>query len=175
MVTITVSYSSAVYTVGFLQHHARYYTPAFKAAYFDMLFPTSILRPVCCYTVPCCPLPAVGSAERSGPSGPLLQCSALYRTILKMLINRYASSSHIHSAYCQLLYIHIYTYMHVSGFDQVPTPQLFYTCFYNHAHRLRREKLLYIELSRSSNGFFKPLLDPDDGFTSETAEQRFQK
>jgi hypothetical protein len=42
-------------------------------------------------------------------------------------------------------------------------------------HRLRLEKLLYIELSRSSNGFLKPLLDPDDGFTSETAERRFQK
>jgi hypothetical protein len=24
-----------------------------------------------------------------------------------------------------------------------------------------------MELSRSSNGFFKPLLDPDGGFTSE--------
>jgi hypothetical protein len=32
-------------------------------------------------------------------------------------------------------------------------PQLFYTYFYNHAHRLRLEKLLYIELSRSPNGF----------------------
>jgi hypothetical protein len=39
-------------------------------------------------------------------------------------------------------------------------PEVFYTCFYNHAHRLRLEKLLYIELSRSSNGCFKPLLDP---------------
>jgi hypothetical protein len=27
----------------------------------------------------------------------------------------------------------------------------------------------------SSNGFFKPLLDPGDGFTSETAERRFRK
>jgi hypothetical protein len=34
-------------------------------------------------------------------------------------------------------------------------PQLpeFYTCFYNHAHRLRLEKLLNLELSRSFNGF----------------------
>jgi hypothetical protein len=47
--------------------------------------------------------------------------------------------------------------------------------FYNHAHHLRLEKLLYIELSRSPNRFFKPLLDPGDGFTSETAERRFQK
>jgi hypothetical protein len=32
-------------------------------------------------------------------------------------------------------------------------PRLFYTYFYNHAHRLRLEKLLYLELSRSPNGF----------------------
>ena len=37
---------------------------------------------------------------------------------------------------------------------------------------LKIEKLLYLGPSRSSNGFFKPLLDPDDGFTSETAERR---
>jgi hypothetical protein len=47
--------------------------------------------------------------------------------------------------------------------------------FYNHARRLRLEKLLYLELPRNSNGFLKPLLDPDGGFTSETAERRFQK
>jgi hypothetical protein len=54
-------------------------------------------------------------------------------------------------------------------------PQLFYTYCYNQVRRLRLEKLLYLELSSSSNGFLKPLLDPDDGFTSETAERRFQK
>jgi hypothetical protein len=54
---------------------------------------------------------------------------------------------------------------------QVWIPQLFYTYFYNHAHRLRLEKLFYLELSRSSNGFLKPLLDPDGGFTFETAER----
>ena len=65
---------------------------------------------------------------------------------------------------------------YVSDLEQAWAPQLFYTYFYNHAPRLRLEKLLYIiELSRSPNGFFKPLLDPDDGFTSETAERRFQK
>jgi hypothetical protein len=62
--------------------------------------------------------------------------------------------------------------LYISGLDQVYTPQLFYTCFYNHAHRLRLEKLLYIELSISFNGFFKPLLDPGYGFTSETAVAR---
>ena len=36
------------------------------------------------------------------------------------------------------------------------------------------KKLLYLELSRSSNGDFKPLLGPDGGFTSETAARRFQ-
>ena len=65
----------------------------------------------------------------------------------------------------------------ISDLDQVSTPQLFYAYFYNHAHRPRLEKLqvLHIELSRSPNGFFKPLLDPGDDFTSETAERRFQK
>jgi hypothetical protein len=48
---------------------------------------------------------------------------------------------------------------------------VFYTYFYNHARRHRLEKLLYIEqsISRSPSGYFKPLLDPGGGFTSETA------
>ena len=33
---------------------------------------------------------------------------------------------------------------HVSDIEQVWTPQLFYTHLYNHAHRLRLEKLLYL-------------------------------
>ena len=33
----------------------------------------------------------------------------------------------------------------------------------------------WLELSRSFNGNFKPLPDPDGGFTSETAVQRFLK
>jgi hypothetical protein len=45
-----------------------------------------------------------------------------------------------------------------------------YTYFYNNARRLRLEKLLHnTELSRSSSGYFKPLLDPGGGFNSETA------
>ena len=54
---------------------------------------------------------------------------------------------------------------------------LVYTYFYNRARRLRLEKLLYMELPRSSSGYFKPLLDPGlgSGFTSETAARRFQK
>jgi hypothetical protein len=55
------------------------------------------------------------------------------------------------------------------------TPGAFYTHFYNHARRLRLEKLLCLELSRSSNGLLKPLLDPGGGFTSKTAARRFQK
>jgi hypothetical protein len=35
---------------------------------------------------------------------------------------------------------------------------------YNHARRLRLKKLLYIELPRSSSGYFKPLLDPGNRF-----------
>jgi hypothetical protein len=49
------------------------------------------------------------------------------------------------------------------------TPGVFYTYSHNRARRLRLEKLLYIELFRISNGFFKPLLDKGGGFTSETA------
>jgi hypothetical protein len=49
---------------------------------------------------------------------------------------------------------------HCSDIDPFSTPQLFHTNFYNHAHRLRLEKPLCIELSRSPNAFFydKPLL-----------------
>jgi hypothetical protein len=65
--------------------------------------------------------------------------------------------------------------MYVSHFDSRGTIGVFYTFFYNHAHRPRLEKLLYLELSRSPNGFFKPLLDPGGGFNSKTAEQRFHK
>ena len=57
----------------------------------------------------------------------------------------------------------------------IETYGVFYTYFHNHAHRIRLEKLLYLELSRSPNGFFKALLDPGGGFTSETAVRRFQK
>ena len=52
---------------------------------------------------------------------------------------------------------------------------VFYTYFYNHAHRLRLEKLLYLGPSRISNGFLNPLLDPGGGFTSETAARRVRK
>jgi hypothetical protein len=81
-----------------------------------------------------------------------------------------------HTLTCIYIYIYnIYIYIYTSGSDEVSTPQLFYTYFYNHSHRLRLEKLLYIELSRSPNGFFKPLLDPGNNFTSENAARRFQK
>jgi hypothetical protein len=54
------------------------------------------------------------------------------------------------------------------------TPGVFYTCFYNHARRLRLEKLLYIELSRSSDGLLKPLLELGGGFASETTACGFR-
>jgi hypothetical protein len=51
---------------------------------------------------------------------------------------------------------------------QVGPPGYFtHISIYSHARRLHLEKLLYTELSRSSYGFFKPLLDPGGGFTSE--------
>jgi hypothetical protein len=43
------------------------------------------------------------------------------------------------------------------------------------ACRLRLEKLLYLQLSRSHSGCFKPLLDPGSSSTSETVVKRFQK
>jgi hypothetical protein len=43
--------------------------------------------------------------------------------------------------------------LYISHGDSSSTPGVFYTHFYNHAHRLRLEKLLYLELSRSPNGF----------------------
>ena len=65
----------------------------------------------------------------------------------------------------------------ISPFDSSWTPGVFSTYFYNHARRLRLEKLLYlyIELSmiKVPTDFFNPLLDPGEGFTSET--RRFQK
>jgi hypothetical protein len=54
-------------------------------------------------------------------------------------------------------------------------PGVFYTHFYSHNRRLRLKKLLYIEFSRSSNGYFKPLLGPGGRFASETAARQFQK
>jgi hypothetical protein len=66
-------------------------------------------------------------------------------------------------------------YVSGSGPHSRGAPGVFYAYFYNHARRLRLEKLLYLGLSRSSNGFLKPLLDPGGGFTSESAAQRFHK
>jgi hypothetical protein len=47
-------------------------------------------------------------------------------------------------------------------------PGVFRTYFYAHAHRLRLEKLLCLELSRSPNGHFKPLWKLN-GYTFITA------
>jgi hypothetical protein len=55
-------------------------------------------------------------------------------------------------------------------------PAILHTFLYgNHARRLRLKKLLYIEISRSPNGFFEPVLDPGGGLNFETAERRLQK
>jgi hypothetical protein len=59
--------------------------------------------------------------------------------------------------------------MHDGCLDSFPIPPVFYKYFYNHAHRLRLEKLSYIEFFRSPNGFFKPLLGPGGHLVSETA------
>ena len=50
---------------------------------------------------------------------------------------------------CSIRYIYMYIYIYISGFHSSYPPGVFYTylCFYNHAHRLGLEKLLYIELS----------------------------
>jgi hypothetical protein len=62
-----------------------------------------------------------------------------------------------------------------SDVNSSSTPGAFCTYFYNHAHCPRLGELLYIELSKSFNGYFKPLLNPGGDFTSETAARRFQK
>jgi hypothetical protein len=54
-------------------------------------------------------------------------------------------------------------------------PRGIYKYFCNHARRLRIEKLLGLELSSSPNRFFKPLLEPGGGFTSETAARRTKR
>jgi hypothetical protein len=61
---------------------------------------------------------------------------------------------------------------YISPRDSSPTPGICYTHPHNHARLLRLEKLLYLELPRNSNGFFKPLLDPGGGLTTETAARR---
>ena len=53
---------------------------------------------------------------------------------------------------------------HISALNSSSTPGVFYAYLYNHAYRPRLEKLLYRELSGSSNGYFKPLLDPGRRF-----------
>ena len=57
------------------------------------------------------------------------------------------SYKYIQYEYCMLPVAYAYHMI-----DPFPTPQLFYTYFYNHARRLRVQKLLYIELPRSFNG-----------------------
>jgi hypothetical protein len=68
-----------------------------------------------------------------------------------------------------IIHTHTHTHTHTHIYQ---SPGVFCTCFYNLARRLRLEKLLllHLELSRSSIGYFKPLLDPGGGFASETAE-----
>jgi hypothetical protein len=53
-----------------------------------------------------------------------------------------------------LLLLHAYVAGYVSPRLSSWTPRVFHTYFYNHARRPRLEKLLYLELSRSPNGFF---------------------
>jgi hypothetical protein len=59
---------------------------------------------------------------------------------------------------------------HAKGTDVMDISELYSSStpggIYNHANLLRLKKLLYVELSRSSNGYFKPLLDPGGGSTS---------
>jgi hypothetical protein len=84
----------------------------------------------------------------------------------------YTSIYYIYIYIYLYIYIHTHTHTHIIHIglpNSSPTPRVFYTYFYNHARRLRFEKLLYLEVFRSSNGYFKPLLDPGGGFRSETA------
>ena len=50
--------------------------------------------------------------------------------------------------------IYVFMYINVSDLEKASTPQLFYTCFYSHAHRLRLEKpLLTVSLPKRSLRF----------------------
>jgi hypothetical protein len=46
---------------------------------------------------------------------------------------------------------------------------VFRAYFYDHVRRFRLEKLPRVELPRSPNEYFKPLLDPGGGLNFETA------
>jgi hypothetical protein len=62
--------------------------------------------------------------------------------------------------------------LYISDVYSRSAPGAFHIYFWNQTHRLRLEKLLYLGLSRSSGGHFKPLLDPSDrprGLRSKTA------
>jgi hypothetical protein len=77
---------------------------------------------------------------------------------------------HMYNIYTYIKYYCIYiTYMiyQSPSFKFDPRGILYY--FYNHARRLRPEKILYLQLSRSPSGYFNPLLGPGGGFRSETA------
>jgi hypothetical protein len=67
-----------------------------------------------------------------------------------------------------------------SGLEQFSTPQVLYTYFYNHTHRLRFEKTIIQHLeffaveAPTANGHHKPLLDPG-GETAVTLHSRFSE
>jgi hypothetical protein len=90
-----------------------------------------------------------------------------------MLVNRIHACDIMCMCMCTHTHMHMCTCMrvcvHVSHPHSSSTPGVFYAHFYNHAHRLRLEKLLCLELSRSPNGLLKALLDPGGGFRSEMA------
>jgi hypothetical protein len=103
-------------------------------------------------------------------------CYAVPRSIIRYQRAKWPSIYLEHELPVQHVHIYIYnTYIlpvpifQVGPLDSSGPPGVFYKYFYNHAHRPRLEKLFYIELSRSSSGYFKPLLDPGGGFNSETA------
>ena len=60
-----------------------------------------------------------------------------------------------------------------SGVNARSAPGVIYTCLYNYnnAHRLCLKQLVDLEVFRSFSGYFKPLLGPDGGFTSETVAE----
>ena len=70
----------------------------------------------------------------------------------------------------QVVAVAVAVTVHISDLEYRSTPQVFYKSFYNQAQahrlRLRLEKVLYIKLSRSSNGFF---------LTTSGSKWRFQK
>ena len=82
------------------------------------------------------------------------------RIIITTRHNNYSIHTCHLCMYVSVYDVRMYVCMLYAILLSVPMYIYIYIYIYNHAHRPHLEKLLYLELSRSTNGFFKVLLDP---------------